>query len=86
MSEIATGGRAFPSEYTGQYGMTLRDWFAGQAIGGIITAHTRVDGGYQVGLVVNEAYLVADAMIAESIKADEANEKARTEAGHDLPF
>jgi len=93
MSKIITGGPAFPGNEsyidghpTSREGVNLRDWLAAQAISGIISAHTRIDGGYQVGLVVNEAYLVADAMIAESIKADQANAQAHREDDDDRPF
>lgn len=48
-------------------GMSLRDWFAGQALAGMCTS-----AGYQ-GLpwdaVSSEAYAAADAMIAERVKA-----------------
>lgn len=62
-----TGGSAFPShgsmgEVT-QEGMTLRDWFAGQALSalsGIIN-----DSGPEFA---TRAYQIADAMIAERNK------------------
>lgn len=94
MSRVITGGPAFPGNEmyidgypTGWHGVSLRDWFAAKAVSGIIAAHTQIDDGYEVGLVVKEAYQLADAMMAESIRADEANAKARKEEfGDDLPF
>jgi hypothetical protein len=93
MSRVITGGPAFPIEcnivngFRDDTGVNLRDWFAAKAISGIIAAHTQIDYGYEVGLVVKEAYQIADAMMAESIRADEANAEARKEEfGDDLPF
>lgn len=62
------GGPAFPHQYelTGsprlQFGMTLRDYFAGQALAG-----TRLDWaveGPDAALYAQRAYVMADAMIA----------------------
>jgi hypothetical protein len=36
MNEFNDGGPAFPSDRVGQVGMSLRDWFAGQALAGIM--------------------------------------------------
>ena len=60
------GGPAFPWAYVGEKGMTLRDWFAGQALAGIcaplyddesptIWKHREFAKG---------AYMFADAMLA----------------------
>ena len=60
------GGPAFPGLYVGEPGMTLRDWFAGQALAGIcaplyddesptIWKHREFAKG---------AYMFADAMLA----------------------
>ena len=64
------GGAAFPTGLTpghySQEGMSLRDWFAGQALAGIV-------GGYYANPELSglsprdhaeESYLIADAMIA----------------------
>lgn len=53
------GGPAFPRSYSsdGHNGMTLRDWFAGQAL----TESTRA---YGPRVAAEVAYLYADAMIA----------------------
>ena len=41
-------------------GMTLRDWFAGQAIQGVMLTQTTPQ------LIAEEAYLIADAMLKEA--------------------
>jgi len=73
MAEIQSdGGPAFPftyrdadSEYSGQpethIGMSLRDWFAGQALPGIIST---APAGARAAWVT-EAYCVADEMLLE---------------------
>lgn len=48
--------------YTDQPGMTLRDWFAGQAMNGILSTETE-EYGYSVEAGARQAYLVADAML-----------------------
>jgi hypothetical protein len=64
MSEPKNGGPAFP--YTspdgmwGNKGMTLRDWFAGQAIAGAAK--------YDPATTAQNAYVIADAMLAEREK------------------
>ena len=66
------GGPAFSlpesENFTAQYGMSLRDWFAGQALNGII-AHPGMepDDASKTGCAVL-AYEYADAMIAERNK------------------
>lgn len=62
---------AFPvpndANVNGDPGMTLRDWFAGQAMQGIC-AH--VDSwGLSVPGIADQAYEIADAMLAERAKA-----------------
>lgn len=71
MDEKNTGGPAFPGATgidvyeNGQYpagfmpGMTLRDWFAGQALIGLVTAGHDMS----IGDFAEEAYLYADAML-----------------------
>jgi hypothetical protein len=62
-NKIWEGGPAFPSPGTFD-GMSLRDWFAGQAISGAI-------GEFRVArTAVEYAYLVADTML-------EAREEAK---------
>ncbi len=70
----AEGGPAF-SYATGTHagcselwpGMTLRDWFAGQALGGLIVGYTQAYGSptQLSNEVVKEAYSYADAMLAK---------------------
>lgn len=80
------GGPAFPGksmgfvgigpfgEATAQYGetpgMTLRDWFAGQALVGMSSLYTQAGGTSEEIASANAAvaYLMADAMLAERAK------------------
>ena len=61
------GGPAFPvgdhKETAPTYGMTLRDWFAGQAMKSLIR-----DTDWEQSELVMNAYLIADAMLAERAK------------------
>lgn len=81
MSEIDDGGPAFPATVQGwndrlsqsQNGMSLRDWFAGQAVAGIMAmvaanAHDLPEPKGAVGAAM-EAYRLADAMLAERARA-----------------
>ena len=67
--KINGGGYAFPcpaddkSGWSAEYGMTLRDWFAAQALGlGFDWTNVHETGGYAEAAQV--AYEVADAMLA----------------------
>lgn len=64
MTAIHTGGQAFPSHGSmGEVvseGMTLRDYFAGQALLGLCA---RI-GAHNTELMAHDAYVAADAMIA----------------------
>lgn len=77
--ERKDGGPAFPEaiavsaagdEYIGPSGMTLRDWFAGQALVGMLAA----TGSYGMGNGPDEnaerAYEHADAMLAFRAKSE----------------
>ena len=70
MKKDKTGGAAFPleSDYGSQRGMTLRDYFAGQAIVALAEHAGRVDMTHSHA---EQAYRVADAMIAEREKGGE---------------
>jgi hypothetical protein len=59
-----TGGQAFPrstSYSEGTVGMTLRDWFAGQALVGLL-AHEGAEGAQHIA---KSAYEYADKMLKE---------------------
>jgi hypothetical protein len=61
------GGQAFPYgsyEHGGSEGMTLRDYFAGQTITGLIDL--RVEANCPA--IAKRAYEIADAMLAERAK------------------
>jgi hypothetical protein len=72
---------AFPSgdfeAFEPSRGMTLRDWFAGQAMASMLTGAVGIVGGslgaYAHGacnaVIVDRAYVIADAMLAERMKA-----------------
>ena len=70
------GEPAFPGPFGGEpIGMTMRDWFAGMALGGMIglpfnqSLHVTFDSPKAVCEVhAKDAYTMADAMIAERIK------------------
>ena len=64
------GGPAFPviiDKNQEQFapGMTLRDWFAGQALTGLLAADLKGDGAFGP---VKDAYEIADAMLRERSK------------------
>ena len=61
MTDRHDGGPAFPvaaDEFT--TGMTLRDWFAGQALAGILANPSRLDS---IDNTTGGAYTIADAML-----------------------
>ena len=80
MSETNTGGPAFPVSAGHEVyssGMTLRDWFAGQALAGMVEIAGRApmeasDAGAHKNLAnaARLAYAFADAMIAQSQKQE----------------
>jgi hypothetical protein len=72
MSEINTGGPAFPSirdirhrpDFDSEEGMTLRDYFAAQAMQAFVSAWVSTNTGPDNDLKVAEyAYAMADAML-----------------------
>jgi hypothetical protein len=69
-STKATGGPAYPTERRGDLsispGMTLRDWFAGQALAGAINT------ALPPRVLAYKAYDLADAMIAARDNKDGA--------------
>jgi len=67
------GGAAFPcahQRYDHNEGMSLRDWFAGQALGGILAFPWKLKGDEtkHPDVVAELAYIMADAMLAEREK------------------
>jgi hypothetical protein len=68
--KIDDGGPAFPQNDAGvnrinnQDGMSLRDWFAGMALQGIIASGCTDESG----TIVAAAYIYADIMLAERVK------------------
>lgn len=79
--KVGDGGPAFPfgqvSETTGRPingyhndGMSLRDYFAGQALMGLLSGQYAEQGQHNLFEVPNEAYYIADAMIAERNRKD----------------
>ena len=66
------GGSAFP---TGlgcmERGMTLRDWFAGQALAGIMACQSAQTDRYVARECAEDAYLLADAMLAQREEREE---------------
>lgn len=68
------GGPAFPVPANQEYsGMTLRDWFAGMAMQGLLAAnaqcHDAVTDKNVDAVIAREAYLSADAMLAERARS-----------------
>lgn len=67
MNEVNNGGPAFPvpGEETRMfdYGMSLRDWFAGQAMAGFSSTLSGVEHIHWSKLA-SDAYTAADAMLA----------------------
>lgn len=77
MAKIDDGGPAFPAEggdgsgLHANPGMSLRDWFAGQALPGCMlrcAASEKADGETVEGMFSRRAYEVADAMLKERKK------------------
>jgi hypothetical protein len=66
------GGPAFPREYmhTGHSGMSLRDWFAGQALAGalasgkLLSPSQALEAETVAEFWARSSYIVADAMLA----------------------
>jgi hypothetical protein len=69
VSEVKDGGQAFPvagtQYFPGKDGMSLRDWFAGQALAGWIAGERDPHASaWDHSWWAREAYKCADAMIA----------------------
>jgi hypothetical protein len=67
MSKTDDGGPAFPVTWDfvdGETGMSLRDWFAGQALAGLAA----MDADCGPAGLASDAYRLADAMLAARSK------------------
>ena len=75
MSKKETGGPAFPTDEEQSYsafddsldhfeGMTLRDYFAGQALCGLLAKYN-LNAPSDQGTIAQMSYELADAMLAE---------------------
>ena len=78
MKKDETGGAAFPhvSTHIARTGMTLRDYFAGQVISGLLMRDEVADASSDFDMPLSDcaarlAYNAADAMIAEREKGGE---------------
>ena len=82
---IRTGGAAYPSGTTGApffRGMSLRDWFAGMAMQGLIAAKTAVHGEGTVAEILSKAaYQIADEMLVAQTAT--APHQAEKDGNHD---
>ena len=73
MTQPNDGGPAFPSDRFGEAGMTLRDWFAGQALAGVGASgleHSYIwqrfsDDVPSPNGIAELCYMMADAMLKE---------------------
>lgn len=71
------GGPAFPAPMNGpdgrtQHGMTLRDYFAAQALAGMLINYTTQKFGVGEQTCAKGAYEFADAMLAARERKEEA--------------
>lgn len=62
---------------SGYSGLTVRDWFAGQALAGLVLVT-----GRGLADVAHDAYVLADAMLAERRKPDACSEPPTPEVIH----
>ncbi len=73
MTDKHNGGPAFPIEFTATPyapGMSLRDWFAGQALSGLlpICVHDTIGPGGFAKHIAKHAHDIADAMLAARVQ------------------
>ena len=70
MNSQNNGGPAFPDGSTNEWGnsnnsgMTLRDYFAAQAMQGMLANGRRIEGDDAISKRAQYAYLMADTMLA----------------------
>ena len=70
-NEHKDGGQAFPGHNRNGYptqGMSLRDYFAGQALVQLMAANDSFVAGFDGAKTAADAYTVADAMLTERAK------------------
>ncbi|WP_375194680.1 hypothetical protein [Sphingobium sp.] len=65
---VNTANMPNPGAYEADPGMTLRDWFAGQALAGMMASEAGIQP-YPHDWAAERAFLIADAMLAERAKA-----------------
>jgi hypothetical protein len=78
-SKVKDGGSAFPHPHQHGFkpsedGMSLRDWFAGTVLGGVIAAtksDTREPNETHEQMFARRAYALADAMLSARQQKDE---------------
>ncbi len=64
-------GEGFGNSTYDTPGMTLRDWFAGQALGALSAELKRSEEyGTAMRALASKAFVIADAMLAEREKSD----------------
>ncbi len=67
------GGSAFPTDKGTEPGMSLRDWFAGQALAGYVAlGYISSRGPYAIKKGIAGAYVAADLMLEAREKGKEA--------------
>lgn len=76
-TELKPGEAIQKGQFTAQFpGMTLRDWFAGQAVNALIAGHVASHPDHHIGEddglhIAVGAYRIADAMLAERKRGHE---------------
>ena len=68
MSSTNTGGPAFPGPGDRGMGVTLRDYFAGQALAGLLASHSEACDWMPASQAAEMSTEYADAMLAERDK------------------
>jgi hypothetical protein len=66
-NEVQAFPRAYHPQGCGVEGMSLRDWFAGQAVAGLLAGLDRTKG-LDLSVLIHEAFCVADGMIGHREK------------------
>lgn len=78
IQNVALPNGGYQARYVGgESGMTLEDWFAGQALAGML-ASTSPDDIFSVNVLANDAYNTAAAMIAEKRRREGIQDATET--------